>query len=207
MPDLPTCKSQLRQEMRRRRQALGPIRQRAAAESATNHFTRLPRWPGARRIALYLANDGEVDTGILSALCRTSGKQLFLPVIDEQNLLEFAKWTDGDELLPNRYGIPEPPADALRCPATELDILVMPLVAWDRMGGRLGMGGGFYDRALAGVTGPVLVGLAHAAQEVPKVPREDWDISLDFVATESGLHRCSDTTVTGISLPDDDTGL
>ena len=52
------------------------------------------------------------------------------------------------------------------------------------------MGGGFYDRALAGIRGPLLVGLAHSVQEVAQVPREDWDIPLDFVVTESALHRC-----------------
>jgi 5-formyltetrahydrofolate cyclo-ligase len=190
MPDRHPSKSQLRQDMRRRRQALEPLSQRAAAEAATNHLTRLPAWPGARRIALYLASDGEVDTRPLAARCRDSGKQLFLPVIDQRNLLQFAEWVDGVELLPNRYGIPEPPDSSARCPAAELDILVLPLVAWDRGGGRLGMGGGFYDRALAGIDGPVLVGLAHALQEVPQVPRDDWDITLDFVATDSDLHQC-----------------
>jgi 5-formyltetrahydrofolate cyclo-ligase len=66
----------------------------------------------------------------------------------------------------------------------------MPLVGWDRQGGRLGMGGGFYDRALAGIKGPLLVGLAHAVQEVPQVPIDDWDVPLDFVVTESALHQC-----------------
>ncbi|MDH5171721.1 MAG: 5-formyltetrahydrofolate cyclo-ligase [Gammaproteobacteria bacterium] len=190
MPDRPPDKTRLRQEMRRRRQALGPSIQQAAAEAATNQITRLPHWPGARRIALYLANDGEVDTGPMSGLCRSSGKQLFLPVIDDQNLLAFARWIEGGELVANRYGIPEPALDSPRCPTAELDILVMPLVAWDRQGGRLGMGGGFYDRALAGIRGPLLVGLAHSVQEVAQVPREDWDIPLDFVVTESALHRC-----------------
>jgi len=190
MPDRHPSKSQLRQEMRRRRQALGPLSQRAAAEAATDHITRLAAWPHARRVALYLANDGEVDTSPLAALCRNSGKQLFLPVIDAQNLLEFVEWNDGSELLSNRFGIPEPPAHSARCPAAELDILVVPLVAWDRRGGRLGMGGGLYDRALAGIIGPVLVGLAHAVQEVAQVPREDWDIPLDFVITPGALHQC-----------------
>ena len=154
MPDRQPSKAQLRQEMRQRRQALGPLSQQAAAEAASDHITRLATWPGARRVALYLANDGEVDTSPLAALCRHSGKQLYLPVIDPQNLLEFVQWNDGSELLPNRFGIPEPPAHSARCPAAQLDILIMPLVAWDRRGGRLGMGGGFYDRALAGINGP-----------------------------------------------------
>jgi 5-formyltetrahydrofolate cyclo-ligase len=203
----PTCKAQLRQELRRRRQALGSSSQLAAAEAATSHITGLPRWPGARRIALYLANDGEIDTTPLGALCRTAGKQLFLPVIDETNLLEFAEWIDGDELVVNRYGIPEPPRHSPRGPATALDIIIMPLVGWDRQGGRLGMGGGFYDRALAGIKGPLLVGLAHAVQEVPQVPGDDWDVPLDFVVTESALHQCRGKTGAVPSILDDNAGL
>jgi 5-formyltetrahydrofolate cyclo-ligase len=115
---------------------------------------------------------------------------LFLPVIGEQNLMTFAEWTPGSELVANRYGIPEPPRAAQRCEIAALDIIAMPLVAWDRAGGRLGMGGGFYDRALAGTKNSLLVGLAHSVQELRQVPRDDWDIPLDFVVTESALHCC-----------------
>ena len=70
----------------------------------------------------------------------------------------------------------------------------MPLVAWDLQGGRLGMGSGFYDRALAGVSGPLLVGLAHAMQQVSCVPSEAWDIAMDFVVTDNAMHRCKEET-------------
>ena len=65
-----------------------------------------------------------------------------------------------------------------------------PLVGWDRHGGRLGMGGGFYDRALSNISDPVLVGLAHENQRVDEVPSERWDITLDYVATDAGLYHC-----------------
>ena len=61
------------------------------------------------------------------------------------------------------------------------------MVGWDRSGRRLGMGGGYYDRTLANVTGPVLVGLAHANQEVTALPLESWDVVVDYVATDIGL--------------------
>ena len=190
MPDRPPCKALLREELRQRRRALSPQEQSAAARTVAIHIARIPGWPTARRIALYLASDGEIDTAPLSADCRAAEKQLFLPVIDDNNLMEFAEWKPGSELATNRYGIPEPPRAAQRCAAAALDIIVLPLVAWDSTGGRLGMGGGYYDRALAGVNGPLLIGLAHAVQQVQQVPRDDWDIPLDYVVTDSALHCC-----------------
>ena len=190
MPDRPPCKATLREQLRQRRRALSPQHQSAAATSVATHIARIPRWTTASRVALYLASDGEIDTAPLSADCRAAGKQLFLPVIGEKNLMAFAEWPQGSELTANRYGIPEPPPAAQRCAAAALDIIVLPLVAWDETGGRLGMGGGFYDRALAGVNGPLLVGLAHSVQQLPQVPRDDWDVPLDFVVTENALHCC-----------------
>ena len=185
-----SSKTQLREHLRQQRRALSPEAQLGAATAAASKITRLPGWPPAKRIALYLANDGEIDTSPLAALCREEGKQLFLPVIQEQGELEFARWDSDLTLQTNRFGIPEPGSDAERCDLSALDIVILPLVAWDSQGGRLGMGGGYYDRALAGVSGPLLVGLAHALQQVPRVPRDAWDISMDFVLTDSALHYC-----------------
>lgn len=189
MPDHPS-KSRLRHELRRRRQALSEPEQLTAANAAAENIRQMPGWADAERVALYLASDGEIDTAPLIALCLKLGSQVFLPVINSDDSLGFARWTGKAELHPNRYGIGEPPGDAPRCIADELDIVILPLVGWDRHGGRLGMGGGFYDRTLAGVSGPLLVGLAHSIQEVEYIPREDWDIPLNFVVTEKALHRC-----------------
>jgi 5-formyltetrahydrofolate cyclo-ligase len=192
MSDAKLNKARLRSALRQRRQALGADIQRLAAQALTHFVVGIPDWPGAQRIALYLAADGEIDPGPLGALAHTQGKQLFLPVIKSDNSLSFAAWLTQDSLLVNRYGIPEPPAHARRCPATDLDIIFLPLVGWDDRGGRLGMGGGFYDRSLSGVTGPLLVGLAHSSQQVDRIPRDNWDISLDFIATEASLHCCQE---------------
>ena len=190
MPDRQLSKAQLRDELRRRRLALGQQAQLAAAKAATENIRQLPDWDHTRRVALYLACDGEIDTSPLITLCRHLDKQVFLPVINADNSLAFALWTAEAELQANRYGIGEPPADAPRCPAGELDMVVLPLVGWDRDGGRLGMGGGFYDRTLAGIRDTLLVGLAHSVQEAERIPREDWDVPLDYVVTEMALHRC-----------------
>jgi 5-formyltetrahydrofolate cyclo-ligase len=141
-------------------------------------------------VALYLAADGEIDTAAVATLARDADKEIYLPVICEDESLGFARWVRGAELTPNRYNIPEPPSGAIHREPDALDIILLPLVGWDRSGGRLGMGGGFYDRTLANVHGPVLVGCAHGVQEVDHLPLEAWDVRLDFVATESALHDC-----------------
>jgi len=187
-------KTQLREHLRQQRRALTPQAQLGAATAAANRASQLPGWLAAKRIALYLANDGELDTSAVATLCRREGKHLFLPVIREDRALEFAKWDTGMTLRANRFGIPEPGAEAERCPIPALDMLLLPLVAWDLQGGRLGMGGGFYDRTLAGVSGPLRVGLAHTLQQVPRVPRDTWDIALDWVLTDTGLHCCKAVT-------------
>ncbi len=145
----------------------------------------------ARRIALYLPRDGELDPGPLGQLLLQRQCQLFLPVIDPLRgggrLLRFARWQPGHSTLqPNRFRIPEPMGR--RTPAWSLDLVLLPLVAFDRHGNRLGMGGGFYDRSFADrkqrPRRPLLVGLAHACQELPDLPAAPHDVPLDAIVTD-----------------------
>ena len=190
MPDAKHSKAQLRHTLRTQRRALTASQQQHAAQAAAQNLCTLPHWQDARRIALYLAADGEVDTAPFAKTCREHGKQLFLPVIMTDLSLTFKAWGSQARLQPNRYGIPEPPADAQKLAAEKLDIIVLPLVGWDESGNRLGMGGGFYDKTLAGVSGPLRVGLAHELQRVAQLPLEQWDIAMSFVATEAALYQC-----------------
>lgn len=187
-----TSKTQLRRQLRERRLALGDSRQAAAALAVVPFLAGLPGWDNARRIAIYLAADGELDPQAIARHCRTRDQLLYLPLITPLRYLDFALWDEDEALVENRFGIPEPPPGAARCPAAELDMVLLPLVGWSADGARLGMGGGFYDRSLARVSGPLLVGLAHSCQQVVALPQDPWDVKLDFVVTETGLHRCSD---------------
>lgn len=189
MADIPPSKSQLRSALRQRRNSLSPSQQLTAAQSLTQTVRGLPAWTAAERIAVYLAADGEIGTQSVEELARAENKAVYLPVIGEDSRLSFARWEADAPLLPNRFKIPEPPVGAARCSVAELDIVFLPLVAWDLQGGRLGMGGGFFDRTLSGVDGPLLVGLAHDCQRVEAVPRDAWDIDLDFIATDIALYR------------------
>lgn len=182
-------KAALRSALRQHRNSLSPAEQHTAARALTQSVCDLPIWASAQRIALYHARDGEIDTGPLELIARSQDKHLFLPILNSDKSLSFARWNTGDRQSLNRYNIPEPPLGAQRCPASEVDIIFLPVVGWDIHGGRLGMGGGYYDRTLSGNAGPVLVGLAHDCQRVERIPRESWDIALDYIATDIALYR------------------
>ena len=188
MSDTQGVKAQLRTALRQRRNSLSPSAQQTAAQALLDSVMALPIWRSAQCIAVYLAADGEINTAPLVALARSLGKEVFLPVVSADHRLAFAGWRAEATLTSNRYNIAEPPRTATRCPAAALDIIFLPLVGWDFCGGRLGMGGGFYDRTLAGISGPLLVGLAHDSQRVEVVPQEQWDIRLDYIATDIALH-------------------
>jgi 5-formyltetrahydrofolate cyclo-ligase len=101
----------------------------------------------------------------------------------------FARWRGDEPLQPNALGIAEPMPSALAFSVAKLDIMFLPLLGWDKHGGRLGMGAGYYDRALAGVDGPTLIGLAHQVQEVDKLPIDTWDIPLNSVVTDKNIYH------------------
>ena len=156
-----------------------------------------PVFRNSRRIAFYLPNDGEMDPGPLLRRAWSMGKLCYLPVLDAlgANRLWFAPYHAGDALQMNRYGIPEP-VHAARAwvRAGALDLILAPLVAFDRHGYRLGMGGGYYDRSLAFLhrryhwRRPRLYGLAFEFQRVGHLQPAAWDVALDGCFSDARLH-------------------
>ncbi|MDF1628265.1 MAG: 5-formyltetrahydrofolate cyclo-ligase [Alcanivoracaceae bacterium] len=184
-------RQQLRRDMRRRRRALSPSEQLAASNRLARNLSSLLMIRRARRIGVYLACDGELDP--LPALLTSDNppRTLYLPVLPRHAdaALHFAPWTPGEELIANRYEIGEPTLKGKSLtPLWSLDVLLMPLVAFDPAGNRLGMGAGFYDRALANLMRqpkkPHLIGVAHAFQKVDVLPAAPWDQPLDGVITD-----------------------
>jgi len=187
--DIAQRKATLRSALRQRRRALSGNHQLSAANAVATTVAQLPNWPQARSIAIYFAADGELDPSKVAEQARRDNKQVFLPVITPADTLAFHRWDAGAALTTNRYGIPEP-LDGAEIGASEIDCIFVPVVGWDLSGGRLGMGGGYYDRSLRGIAAATLVGLAHDCQQLASIPMEQWDVRLDFVATASGLHAC-----------------
>jgi 5-formyltetrahydrofolate cyclo-ligase len=180
--------------MRSRRRELSPAQRDHAAAALVKTVAGLREFQDARHLAVYLSMDGEIDPAPLVSHMRETGKQLYLPVLatDATDILNFAAWQPDAPLYPNRFKIPEPRPDNLLAPA-ELDLVFMPLVAFDAKGNRLGMGGGYYDRSFAFLKSaarkPLLIGLAYEFQRVPSLAAETWDVPLAGVATECGFYR------------------
>ena len=189
-------KTSLRNTLRERRRNLTSAQSRNAAALLLDTLSELPHWQAAEHIALYLPNDREIDPHHIAQRARQLDKKLYLPVIEKDKTLTFRRWKAETKLVANRFGIDEPPLQAARRNTPDLDIIFMPLVGWDSNGNRLGMGGGFYDRTLAGIDAPLRVGLAYECQRVDKLVREHWDIQLHYIATENNLYsgQTADTT-------------
>jgi 5-formyltetrahydrofolate cyclo-ligase len=191
--DPPLDRRQLRDELRARRRALPPRARLQAADAVAAQLQLLPELSPATRVAGYWAVDGELS---LHALMPAIAPGAYcLPCVQPDRSLLFAPWRLGEPLQANRFGIPEPDTD-LRLAPEQLDVVLVPLVGFDRRGNRLGSGAGFYDRSFAFLRGmprparPLLVGIGYAAQEIPRWHAADWDVPLDRIATEHELIDC-----------------
>ena len=179
----------LRKQIRQRRQQLSATAQQQAATDLISQVTKLTTLASTEHIALYLANDGELDTYPLIQALWQLGKTVYLPVLHPftPGYLRFIRYDKNTLLYPNKFGIPEPLAQCQHLiPVNQLDIIFTPLVAFDATGNRLGMGGGFYDRTLSQLPPDShcqVIGLAHSCQQVDAVPVEAWDIPLKQIVT------------------------
>jgi 5-formyltetrahydrofolate cyclo-ligase len=194
-----TDRERLRTEMRKRRRRLEQPERDACAARLAQVAAREPLISNSRRIAVYLPVDGEMDPRPLMDYLWSMGKTLYLPVLVKfsERRLWFSAYTPGDPLVCNRYGIPEPArVHDRRIKTAALDLVLLPLVAVDVMGHRLGMGGGYYDHCFEFINRrvhwrkPRLVGLAYEFQHLPLIKPEPWDVALDAIATEQGVYHC-----------------
>ena len=193
LPRQQPSRQQLRRQLRAARRALTPAQQRQAAQGLYRQLAQHPLFRRARHIALYLPNDGEIDPRPLLLEAQRRGKQTYLPVLSDwpRTKMVFQQVRRGEKLRPNRFGIPEPRIQRARQRTIwALDLILLPLVGFDDGGGRLGMGGGFYDRSLAyrarrtAWHAPVLLGLAHECQKVERLAQASWDVPLQGTVTD-----------------------
>lgn len=180
-------RQEIRNVIRKRRSALSEAEQIIAKENlASSIFTNLYLRTKSN-IAIYLSNDGECQTDNFIEQCWEQGINTFLPVIHpfSKGHLLFLAYDSNTKLIPNRYGILEPKLSSQTLiPLEQLDIIFTPLVAFDDVGNRLGMGGGYYDRTLINKQAHTkVVGLAHDCQKVDTLPVESWDVPLPEIIT------------------------
>jgi 5-formyltetrahydrofolate cyclo-ligase len=195
-------RSEIRRRMRATRRQLPPSARRRAAARLAERLVRLSQFRNARLIAGYQPNDGEIDPWPALQRAVRLGKEVCLPAVDRPapGAMRFMRYVPGDPLRENRYGIREPHAAMARTVTRrQLDLVLVPLVAFDADGNRLGMGGGYYDQHFAWRRSglwrrPVLVGVAYGFQRVARIERAEWDVPLDAIVTESDMYRGTSRT-------------
>jgi 5-formyltetrahydrofolate cyclo-ligase len=189
----PPSRAQLRRQLRAARRALSRSQQQSAARGLYRQLAQHPMFRRARHIAFYLPSDGEIDPRPLLRAAQRRGKATYLPVLSTwpKTKMVFQRVRAGERLRLNRFKIAEPRVNRhQQRKVWALDLILLPLVGFDPHGGRLGMGGGFYDRCLAyralrtQPQKPQLVGVAHECQKVEKLAMASWDVALAATVTE-----------------------
>lgn len=181
-------KQALRVMMMERRQALEPAERERLSAAAQDALTGSAAFAAAGTILLYIAFRGEVGTERIAKAATAAGKRLLLPrVIKEPRGLILHRYSgDPATLARGAYGVPEPRPDWPVAAPTQVDLAVVPGVAFDATGARLGYGGGYYDRLLPAMPQACLVGLAYSFQPVESLPRASHDVDVDGLATDMG---------------------
>jgi 5-formyltetrahydrofolate cyclo-ligase len=188
--DLVSHKRRIRRAMRARLEKVFDARS-SAGRALAECMTSSTPWREAARLALFMARPDEIDTAPMLERAFEDRRPVLLPRMTGEATLEFVVAPDLGRLQPGRFGILEPPRDA---PATELvggDLVLVPGMAFDGQGGRLGRGVGYYDRVFARCASacerPVRIGIGFSFQLVERVPMADHDARMDGFASESGL--------------------
>lgn len=180
------AKAGLRREARRRRDAIHlDIRAEASRQACRYFLSSVPLEPSAM-VAGYWPIRDELDIRPILAQLMDAGQLVCLPVVTgEAAPLAFRRWIDGEALEASGFGTLAPAQNA---PEVVPDMILVPLLGYDRAGTRLGYGGGYYDRTLAALPRrPRLVGFAFSAQQFDHIPRADHDMALDAIVTERGV--------------------
>jgi 5-formyltetrahydrofolate cyclo-ligase len=190
---------ELRRQLRAGRRAIPDAERRVYDRAIHAALRRLGVWQRGRRVAAFLGMPGEVDLRPCFRTAWQRGVRLYVPhiVSRRDGRMVFVPLAPGAPVRGNMFGIAEPLHGSRgRIPVRHLDSILVPLVGFDRCGHRLGMGAGFYDRALRPrldrtqpFRRPRLIGIAYSIQQVDRLEPASWDVALDLVVTERGILR------------------
>lgn len=190
-------KDQLRKQARRQRAALDPEFRAQASEAICRRIEATRSFRNAKHIAFYLPVNGEVDTRSLVEAAAAEGKRIYLPIVPGcyPYRMEFGRLDPGTVMETGSFGIPQPLRRASKViNPRQLDLVIVPLVAFDRQGNRLGMGAGYYDRCFAFLRHrrhwihPRLLGVAFDCQRSERLANDPWDVPMWCIATERAYY-------------------
>lgn len=182
-------KAQIRQICLAQRHSLAQEFITETSKKIIHTIRDIPAYRLAQHIAWYMPIQGEVDLSSLWAMALADQKSCYFPAIRPDDTLIFLPSDAQTELLLNRYQILEPLVEIqfAKTPQ-ELDIIFLPVVAFDEDCTRLGMGKGFYDKTLAARADTCLIGVAYEWQKQPNIPKDSWDIPVDMIITEERVY-------------------
>lgn len=186
-----SSKREIRREIETRREGLSAEVLGRAGREMARALETLPEFQRSRRLALFASLPGEPDTRPVFDLIRRFKREALFPRCTQEGALDFVSVRAWRELRPGRFGILEPEPSAAAIPADTIDLFLVPGVAFDRSGGRLGRGRGFYDRSLP--PDACVWGLALDMQWVDRVPTTPLDRRVDGVLTETGFVRIAES--------------
>lgn len=186
----PSDKYVLRRLARQRRRGLDTPTRTQAEKAVADHLQEALWQQGWRQLAAYAATASELDLSPWFQRLSKAAPTIHLPVIAADAGMAFRRWAVGSALQEGPHGIAQPGSDAEATAPEDLDAVLLPLLAFDSIGTRLGSGAGYYDRALAfrrlAPAPPLLIGIAFEVQRFDALPRDPWDMPLDAVVTERG---------------------
>lgn len=174
------------------RNRMSPAERGAKSDLIAERFLGLEEFRSARTVMAYASFGSEVETRRIIEACFSTGKKLALPVVEKGGLLSVWRVQKSTELLQSSFGIPEPPREAPnRLSADEVDLVIVPGIAFDKRGRRVGYGGGYYDRFLGSIRpSATKVALAFEIQLVDEIPVSDRDLPVDVIVTEARTIDC-----------------
>ncbi|MDE0909085.1 MAG: 5-formyltetrahydrofolate cyclo-ligase [Myxococcota bacterium] len=182
-------KARLRRNVHFVQSTMGPEQVARASVKIADRVIACPEFASAETVALYAATEGEIDVRAVFEAGVAAGKCCVFPRCLEGNQLEFSQIEQWDELVPGRYGIYEPPKSRLPIALSKISLALVPGLAFDLHGGRLGRGGGYYDRTFIKPSSskPKLMGVAHSVQVFDVIPVGEHDRRVDLLVTEATL--------------------
>jgi 5-formyltetrahydrofolate cyclo-ligase len=187
-------KAYLRSQIKAQRFALNSRAQRRREQQLSLQLLRIKELTNAQTIAAYCPANGEISPMTALSRWQRQGKRIYLPQMLAQRQMLFKPFTSNTPLVKNTVKIEEPQGRKFITPRN-IDVVLLPLVAFDAQGNRLGMGGGYYDRAFAFLQQqtwrkkPLLIGLAHDFQQVEHIPKQAWDVPLSMIVTNQRCFR------------------
>lgn len=188
-----TSMHDLRLSIKQKRQSLSLDFLEQSSSAIAQRIFELPFYQALHYFATYRAIRNEANPNAILTHAWQQQKQSYLPVLNDQHLV-FKKFTTDTHFITNCYGIEEPVTTEPAITLDKLDCIFMPLVAFDDVGNRLGLGKGYYDKTLASLKNkplnqkPLLVGIAYELQHVKQLSVQPWDVPMDYVITESRLY-------------------